>query len=245
MIIIPAIDLKDGKCVRLKQGRMESSTIFNENPVDQAFMWEKMGAQKIHLVDLDGSIDGRPVNLQVIKDIIRNVNVRTELGGGIRDVETVKMYLDIGINTIIVGTIAATNPELTLELLRKFPGRVAIGIDAKAGRVAVQGWTQSTDQDARELAGIFDAEAPAAFIYTDIERDGMMKGPNFASTSDFSRAVRTPVILSGGVTTLKDVKKALSLEKDGVEGVIIGRALYEGKIDLREAIALTEDSNVS
>jgi len=245
MIIIPAIDLKDGKCVRLRQGRMESSTIFNENPVDQALMWQNMGAPKIHLVDLDGSIDGCPVNLQVIKDIIRNVNVRTELGGGIRDIETVKMYLDIGIDAIIVGTIAATDPELTLELLRKFPSRVAIGIDAKAGKVAVQGWTQATEQDARELAKIFDPEAPAAFIYTDIERDGMMKGPNFASTCDFSRSVKTPVILSGGVTTLNDVKRALSLEKDGVEGIIIGRALYEGKIDLREAIAMTEDSNVS
>ncbi|MCX5872773.1 MAG: 1-(5-phosphoribosyl)-5-[(5-phosphoribosylamino)methylideneamino]imidazole-4-carboxamide isomerase [Deltaproteobacteria bacterium] len=245
MIVIPAIDLKDGKCVRLRQGRMDSSTVFNEDPVNQAIMWQRLGAKRIHLVDLNGSVDGRPVNLSVVQDIVSAINVPIELGGGVRDLQTVEMYLDIGIRIVIIGTIAAKNPALAVELLRNFPGRVAIGIDAKAGRVAVEGWTESTGSDARELARLFDVHSPAAFIYTDIERDGMMSGPNFAATAEFARAVNSPVILSGGVTTPDDVKKGLALEKEGVTGIIIGRALYEGTIDLKEAIALTEGADVS
>lgn len=245
MIIIPAIDLKDGKCVRLRQGRMDSSTVFNEDPVNQAIMWQRLGAKRIHLVDLNGSVDGRPVNLPVIQDIVSAINVPIELGGGVRDLKTVEMYLDIGIRIVIIGTIAAKNPNLVSELLRNFPGRIAIGIDAKAGRVAVEGWTESTGTDARELAKLFDIDSPAAFIYTDIERDGMMNGPNFTATAQFASAVNSPVILSGGVTTPDDVIKGLALEREGVAGIIIGRALYEGTIDLKEAIALTEGADVS
>ena len=240
MIIIPAIDLKNGKCVRLKQGRMDSSTTFNENPVDQARKWQDMGAKKIHIVDLDGSIGGLPKNLALIRSMVTSINVPVELGGGIRNLATVQMYLDAGVNTVILGTIAAKNAELTAEILSMFKENVAIGIDAKGGKVAVEGWTQATSLDAGELGLYYDPFNPAAFIFTDIERDGMMNGPSFLPTRDFARILKTSVILSGGVTTISDVENALELEKDGVTGIIIGRALYEGSIDLKEAIALTE-----
>ncbi|MFH0961000.1 MAG: 1-(5-phosphoribosyl)-5-[(5-phosphoribosylamino)methylideneamino]imidazole-4-carboxamide isomerase [Pseudomonadota bacterium] len=245
MIIIPAIDLKNGKCVRLKQGRMDSSTTFNENPIDQALKWRDMGAKKIHVVDLDGSVGGLPKNLALIQKIVNSIDVPIELGGGIRNLETVRMYLDIGVTTVILGTMAAKNVELTLEILNKFQGNVAIGIDAKKGKVAVEGWTEATSIDASELGSYYDSYNPEAFIYTDIERDGMMNGPSFLSTRDFARTLKTSVILSGGVTTIRDVKNAQELEKDGVTGIIIGRALYEGSIDLKEAIAFTEGIDVS
>lgn len=241
MIVIPAIDLKDGKCVRLKQGRMDMSTVFNESPVEQALIWEDMGAKMIHLVDLNGSVDGKPVNLGVIKEIATKVRVPLELGGGVRDKTTAKMYLDIGVSIIILGTIAVKDPGNAIDMLKQLAGQIAIGIDARSGRVAVQGWTESTELDAGELASKFDPYAPASFIYTDIERDGMMVGPNFASTQAFAKTVKTRVILSGGVSTLDDVKRALTLEKDGVAGIIIGRALYEGAINLQDAILVTEN----
>lgn len=241
MIVIPAIDLKDGKCVRLKQGRMDMSTVFNESPVEQALIWEDMGAKMIHLVDLNGSVDGKPVNLGVIKEIATKVRVPLELGGGVRDKTTAKMYLDIGVSIIILGTIAVKDPGNAIDMLKQLAGQIAIGIDARSGRVAVQGWTESTELDAAELASKFDAYAPASFIYTDIERDGMMVGPNFASTQAFAKTVKTRVVLSGGVSTIDDVKRALTLEKDGVAGIIIGRALYEGAINLQDAILVTEN----
>ena len=237
MIIIPAIDIKDRKCVRLRQGRMDSSTIFNENPVAQAIAWQETGAKMIHLVDLDGSIDGRPANLDVIREIVRCVNIPIELGGGIREKSIAEMYLDIGVSFIILGTVAAKDPKTTTELLERFSGQIAIGIDAKAGNVAVQGWIESTGLDAVELALRYDHYRPASFIYTDIERDGMMVGPNFAATETFAKSINTQVTLSGGVSSLDDVKKALVIEKHGVTGIIIGRALYEGKIKLDEAIS--------
>ncbi len=219
---------------------MDSSTTFNENPVDQAMKWQDMGAKKIHIVDLDGSIGGLPKNLALIRSMVTSINVPVELGGGIRNLATVQMYLDVGVKTVILGTIAAKNAELTADILSKFQENVAIGIDAKGGKVAVEGWTQATSLDAGELGLYYDPFNPAAFIFTDIERDGMMNGPSFLPTRDFARILKTSVILSGGVTTISDVENALELEKDGVTGIIIGRALYEGSIDLKEAIALTE-----
>lgn len=219
---------------------MDSSTTFNENPVDQAIKWQDMGAKRIHIVDLDGSIGGQPRNLSLIRNIVNTINVPVELGGGIRSLETVRMYLEIGVKTIILGTLAAKNAELTIEVLNKFPGSIAVGIDANGGKVAVEGWTEATATDASELGAFYDKFNPTLFIYTDIEKDGMMSGPSFSSTRDFARKLKTPVVLSGGVTTIGDVKEALELEKDGVTGIIIGRALYEGSIDLKEAIALTE-----
>jgi phosphoribosylformimino-5-aminoimidazole carboxamide ribotide isomerase len=240
MIIIPAIDLKDGKCVRLRQGNMDTSTVFNEDPRAQASAWESLGAGRIHVVDLDGSVGGKPANLSQIRDIVKAVRAPVQVGGGIRNDSTIRMYLDIGVSTVILGTIAARNPELVLTYLSQFPAKVAIGIDARAGEVAVEGWTQSAHVKATDLAARFDDAGPAAFIYTDIERDGMMQGPNIEATSEFAKSTSTPVILSGGVSTLSDVEKALPLEKEGVMGIIIGRALYEGTIDLKEAVKLVE-----
>ena len=243
MIIIPAIDIKDGKCVRLRQGRMDSSTVFNENPGAQAKSWEDMGATRIHVVDLDGSMQGRPANLHRVEEIVRAVRVPVQLGGGIRNADIIRTYLDAGVNTVILGTIAARDPERVLELMDLFPGRIAIGIDARSGMVAVEGWTEPTNVTATELAAHFESARPAAFIYTDIDRDGMMRGPNVESTRDFAAHTSIPVILSGGVSSYEDLGKALPLEKDGVVGIIIGRALYEGTIDLRQAIRLVSEGS--
>jgi phosphoribosylformimino-5-aminoimidazole carboxamide ribotide isomerase len=243
MIVIPAIDLKDGKCVRLRQGNMDTSTVFNEDPGAQARLWESLGASRIHVVDLEGSVGGKPVNLPQIRDIVKGVRVPVQIGGGIRSDSTIRMYLDIGVGTVILGTVAARNPELVLTYLSLFPGQVAIGIDARAGEVAVEGWTQSAHIMASDLAARFDSAGPVAFIYTDIERDGMMQGPNIEATKEFARNTSTPVILSGGMTTLSDVERVLPLEKEGVMGIIIGRALYEGTIDLREAVKVAGKGN--
>jgi phosphoribosylformimino-5-aminoimidazole carboxamide ribotide isomerase len=243
MIIIPAIDLKEGKCVRLRQGRMESSTIFNEDPTAQARQWEDLGASRIHVVDLDGSVGGKPANLESIEKITKAVRVPVQVGGGIRSQTTISIYLNAGVAFVILGTIAAREPATVKEIISRFPNKVAIGIDARSGRVAVEGWTESTDVTAIELALVYRAAPPVAFIYTDIDRDGMMQGPNVESTAEFAKNAGAPVILSGGVSTLRDVKAILPLEKDGVMGIIIGRALYEGKIDLRDAIGLAEKAN--
>jgi phosphoribosylformimino-5-aminoimidazole carboxamide ribotide isomerase len=243
MIIIPAIDLKDGKCVRLRQGQMDACTVFADDPATQARTWADMGAQRIHVVDLDGSVSGRPRNLAVVSQIAAAVSVPVQLGGGIRTAETIRTYLDIGVSTVILGTVAALEPEKTKHLISRFSGRVAVGIDARSGWVAVEGWTESANVKATELAAVFESSRPEVFIYTDIDRDGMMRGPNIEATREFASATSVPVVLSGGVTSLDDVKTALALERVGVTGIIIGRALYEGAIDLREAIALVEGKN--
>ncbi len=243
MIIIPAIDLKDGKCVRLRQGQMDSPTIFNEDPAAQARTWEDLGASRIHVVDLDGSVGGRPVNLDKVKEIASAVKIPVQLGGGIRAADTMRMYFDMGVSTAILGTIAARDPEKVKSLISEFPGKVAIGMDARSGVVAVEGWTASAGLRATDLAARFADCPPVWFIYTDIDRDGMMHGPNIEATEDFTRNTSVPVILSGGVTTLADVERALALENLGVIGIIIGRALYEGSIDLREAITLAGSEN--
>jgi len=245
MIIIPAIDLKDGKCVRLRQGQMDSAHIFNEDPAAQALIWEDMGASRIHVVDLDGSVGGKPVNLAKVKQIASALKIPVQLGGGIRTSDTIRMYFDIGVHTAILGTIAAKDPEKVRGLISEFPGRLAVGIDARSGIVAVEGWTASAGLKATDLSAQFADCPPVSFIYTDIDRDGMMRGPNIEATEDFARSASAPVILSGGVTTLADVAKALTLEKWGVTGIIIGRALYEGSIDLCEAITLAGSANAS
>ncbi len=242
MIIIPAIDLKDGACVRLRQGKMEDAVIFNTNPADQALVWQAAGAKRIHVVDLDGSVDGKPVNLRQIKAICQACSVPIQLGGGIRHAETIRMYLDVGISNVILGTIAATEPACVEGLLKEFPGKIAVGIDAKSGFVAVQGWTEATKIGALELAGRFDNLNPFAFIYTDIERDGMMAGPNIPATLELAQELRSPVILSGGVTTHEDIEKIVPLESAGVMGIIIGRALYEGSINLKTAIQMVQNA---
>jgi phosphoribosylformimino-5-aminoimidazole carboxamide ribotide isomerase len=244
MIIIPAIDLKDGRCVRLRQGKMDSPTVFGEDPAAQARLWASLGARRIHVVDLDGSVGGRPLNLHRVEQIVAAVKIPVQLGGGIRNADTAAMYLDAGVATVILGTLAAREPSIAAEIIARFPGRVAVGIDARAGMVAVQGWTESTAIRAVDLAARFEPAQPECFIYTDIERDGMMRGPNIQATREFAQRTTVPVVLSGGVSTMEDVTGALALEPDGVTAVIIGRALYEGTVDLAEAIRLSEGPHV-
>ncbi|MEW6350545.1 MAG: 1-(5-phosphoribosyl)-5-[(5-phosphoribosylamino)methylideneamino]imidazole-4-carboxamide isomerase [Thermodesulfobacteriota bacterium] len=240
MIVIPAIDLKQGQCVRLRQGRMDSATVFHHDPAAQAKTWEDCGAARIHVVDLDGSTEGRPTNLDAVEAIVRAVKIPVQLGGGIRDRETIETYLQTGVSTVILGTVAARHPERAMEWIKALPEKIAVGIDARDGFVAVQGWTESTNLSAVELAARLQEAGPAAFIYTDIEKDGMMQGPNIQTTKAFAEATSIPVILSGGVSSMEDLRQALPLENCGVYGIIVGRALYEGRIDLRDAIALVE-----
>ncbi len=240
MIVIPAIDLKEGKCVRLEQGLMERDTVFCGHPADQAKEWERQGAQLLHIVDLDGAFAGKPANRDAIAAIVRAIGIPTQLGGGIRDIPTIEAYLALGIGRVILGTAAQRNPELVMEACRLFPGRIVVGIDAKNGLVAVQGWAELTDITAVELAQKFEGYGVAAIIYTDISRDGMMQGPNIAATRDLAAAISIPVIASGGVSSLRDIENLMAIESAGVTGVITGKAIYTGAIRLAEAISLTK-----
>jgi phosphoribosylformimino-5-aminoimidazole carboxamide ribotide isomerase len=240
MIVIPAIDLKEGRCVRLEQGLMERDTVFNDNPAAQALEWQRQGAELLHIVDLDGAFAGEPKNRTAIEAIVGAISIPTQLGGGIRDLATVEAYLSLGLSRVILGTAAQRNPELVKEACSKFPGRIVVGIDAKDGMVAVQGWAEVTGVTAVELAKKFEGYGVAAIIYTDIARDGMLQGPNLESTRALAEAVSIPVIASGGVSTLKDIENLMAIEQYGVTGVITGKAVYTGAIRLAEAIQLTK-----
>ncbi len=239
MLIIPAIDLKDGKCVRLSQGRMDRVTQYSTNPAEIARKWEGMGAELIHLVDLDGASAGRPVNTEAIRKIIDSVKTPLQLGGGIRDQKTAEDYLSLGIDRIVLGTAACEQPELIAEVCRRYPGKILVGIDAREGKVAIKGWEETTDREAIELARRFEDLKVAAIIYTDIKRDGMLSGPNLEETRKLAQSLKTPIIAAGGVSSLEDIRALMEIEQYGVEGVITGKALYSGKLDLREAIELT------
>jgi len=240
MIVIPAIDLKEGKCVRLEQGLMDKDTVFNDNPGAQARIWQDQGAALLHIVDLDGAFAGEPKNRAAIEAIIRALTIPTQLGGGIRDIATIEAYLDMGIDRVIIGTAAQRNPELVQEACTRFPGRVVVGIDAKNGMVAVQGWAEVTGVTAVELARKFEGFGVSAIVYTDISRDGMMQGPNIEATSALAEAISIPVIASGGVSRLQDIENLMAVETSGVTGVITGKAIYTGALNLAEAIALTK-----
>ncbi|MDU0459812.1 MAG: 1-(5-phosphoribosyl)-5-[(5-phosphoribosylamino)methylideneamino]imidazole-4-carboxamide isomerase [Geobacteraceae bacterium] len=240
MIVIPAIDLKDGKCVRLEQGLMEKDTVFNDNPGAQARAWQEQGAELLHIVDLDGAFAGEPKNRGAIEDIIKSITIPAQLGGGIRDIATIEAYLSLGLSRVIIGTAAQRNPELVSDACARFPGRIVVGIDAKNGMVAVQGWAEVTDITAVELARKFEDCGVAAIIYTDISRDGMLQGPNLEATRALAEAVSIPIIASGGVSSLKDIENLMAIETAGVTGVITGKAVYTGAISLNEAIALTK-----
>lgn len=240
MIVIPAIDLKEGRCVRLEQGLMERDTVFNDNPAAQALEWQRQGAELLHIVDLDGAFAGEPKNRAAIEAIVKAIDIPTQLGGGIRDLATVEAYLSLGISRVILGTAAQRNPELVKEACAKFPGRIVVGIDAKNGMVAVQGWAEVTGVTAVDLAQKFEGYGVAAIIYTDIARDGMLQGPNLEATRALAEAISIPVIASGGVSTLKDIENLMAIERYGVTGVITGKAVYTGVIKLAEAIALTK-----
>lgn len=239
MIVIPAIDLKEGKCVRLEQGLMEKDTVFNDNPGAQARVWQDQGAQLLHIVDLDGAFAGEPKNRSAIEAIVKALSIPTQLGGGIRDLPTIEAYLDMGIDRVIIGTAAQRNPELVEEACKRFPGRIVVGIDAKNGMVAVQGWAEVTGVTAVELAKKFEGFGVSAIVYTDISRDGMMQGPNIEATSALAQAISIPVIASGGVSSLQDIRNLMAVETSGVTGVITGKAIYTGALNLAEAIALT------
>ena len=240
MILIPAIDIKDGRCVRLKQGDMARQTIYSDSPVKVASNWVEMGAERLHVVDLDGAVKGRPVNRQIISDIVKAIPVPIQLGGGIRDMSTMEVYLDLGIQWVILGTLAYRNPDLVSLACQRFPGRIILGIDTKMGQVAIEGWTEEVNLTVLEMAKRYKAEGVAAIVYTDILRDGMGVGPNIKATGEFARAVRVPVIASGGISGIRDVENLLSVSRDGVIGMITGRALYEGTLDLKEAISLAK-----
>ena len=240
MIVIPAIDLKEGNCVRLEQGLMERDTVFNDDPAAQALEWQRQGAELLHIVDLDGAFAGEPKNRSAIEAIVASLAIPTQLGGGIRDLPTIEAYVTLGIGRVIIGTAAQRNPELVEEACRLFPGRIVVGIDAKNGMVAVQGWAEVTGVTAVDLAKRFEGYGVAAIIYTDISRDGMMQGPNIAATRSLAEAITIPVIASGGVSSLADIENLMAIESSGVTGVITGKAIYTGAIRLAEAIALTK-----
>jgi phosphoribosylformimino-5-aminoimidazole carboxamide ribotide isomerase len=239
MILYPAIDLKDGRCVRLLRGEMAAATVFGDDPAAQAAAFEAAGCRWVHLVDLNGAFAGRSVNGAAVEAILKRVTVPAQLGGGIRDMGAIEGWLAKGIARVILGTAAVREPALVREAARAFPGRVAVGIDARDGMVAVQGWAETTDITALDLAARFEDAGVAALIYTDIDRDGAMQGPNVEATAALARAVSIPVIASGGVASLDDLR-ALKACGAALNGVISGRALYDGRIDLAEAVRVLD-----
>jgi phosphoribosylformimino-5-aminoimidazole carboxamide ribotide isomerase len=238
MNLYPAIDLKDGACVRLLRGDMDKATVFEKTPAQQAKQFEDDGFSWLHIVDLNGAFAGKPVNESAVKSILSNVKMQVQLGGGIRTLEMIDTWLTAGVSRVILGTAALKNPVLVKEACRIFPSQIAVGIDAVGGKVAVSGWADVSDMQATELAKRFEDAGVAAIIYTDISRDGAMLGANVAETVALASAISTPVIASGGVSSLSDISAYKAEENSGIEGVIIGRALYDGAIKAREAIAL-------
>ena len=238
MLIIPAIDIKDGRCVRLFQGEMDKETVYFEKPIDAARHWVKEGATFIHVVDLNGAVEGRPVHAKEVEAICRETSLAVELGGGLRSVEAVQAALDLGVARVVIGTAAYDNAELLRTLCERFPGKIVVGIDARSGKVAVKGWKETTSMNAVELAQRCEADGASRIIYTDISRDGTREGVNLDETRKLAQSVNIPVIASGGVATLDDIRKLLPLEKEGVEGVIVGRALYAGAFSFKDAIKL-------
>ena len=236
MLIIPAIDIKDGRCVRLFQGEMDQQTVYFEIPLDAAKHWLDQGASFLHIVDLNGAVEGRPVHTKEVAAICRQAGLSVELGGGLRSIEAVQAAFDLGVARVVIGTAAYDNAEFLRALCKKFPGKIVVGIDARQGKVAIKGWKETTAMDAVELAQRCEGDGAARIIYTDIGRDGTRDGVNLAETLKISQAVKIPVIASGGVATLEDIRKLLPLEKSGVESVIVGKALYAAAFSFRDAL---------
>ncbi len=242
MLIIPAIDLKDGRCVRLQQGDMAKETVFSEQPAKMAAQWAKSGARRLHVVDLNGAFAGKPRNEDAVKAIVAAVDsdIPIQLGGGIRDLDTIERYLDDGVSFVVIGTAAVKNPGFLHEACDAFPGHIIVGLDARDGKVATDGWSKLTGHDVLDLAKRFQDYGVEAVIYTDIGRDGMLAGVNVEATRKLAQALTVPVIASGGLTSLEDVKKLCELEAEGVTGAIAGRAIYEGKLDFAAAQKLAD-----
>ena len=242
MLIIPAIDLKEGKCVRLKQGLMDQSTIFSEHPAETAKKWFDLGARRLHLVDLDGAFSGKPMNLNAIKEIISEIGQKSpiQLGGGIRSLDTIEKFLESGLDSVIIGTAAITQPGFLHEACYAFPGQIMVGLDAKDGDVAINGWAKLTGHNVIDLAQKFEEYGVESIIYTDIGRDGMLSGVNIEATVKLTEAVSVPVVASGGVTNLKDIEALCEVSNIGIRGVITGRAIYEGTLNFEEAQQLAD-----
>jgi phosphoribosylformimino-5-aminoimidazole carboxamide ribotide isomerase len=238
VILFPAIDIKDGRCVRLARGEMAAATVFNDDPAAQAKTFESQGFRYLHVVDLNGAFAGKPVNAPAVRAILNAIDMPVQLGGGIRDAATIEAWLAEGVRRVILGTAALRDPGLVREACRHFPGRIAVGIDARDGRVAVEGWAETSTLTALELARRYEDAGVAAIIHTDIDRDGVLKGLNLPATAELARAASVPVVASGGLAGIDDVKALLRPEYAMLEGVITGRALYDGRLDAREALAL-------
>jgi len=241
MLVIPAIDLKEGKCVRLRQGRMDDNTVYSDDPVTMAGKWIDAGARRLHLVDLDGAFAGKPKNGDVIQKITKTFpDTPIQIGGGIREKSTVQAYLDAGISYVIIGTKAVQSPEFVAELCAAFPGHVIVGLDAKEGKVATDGWANVSTHNIIDMAKLFEKDGVEAIIYTDINRDGMQTGVNIESTVKLAESVNIPVIASGGITNLDDIRALCAVESTGIMGAITGRAIYEGSLDFSEAQKLSD-----
>lgn len=236
MLLIPAIDLKDGQCVRLRQGRDDDVTVFSEDPPAMANRWVKAGARRLHIVDLDGANNGAPANADAIRDIAhQHPDLSIQVGGGIRDEDAVEAYLEAGVDYVIIGTRAVKTPHFVSDLCLEFEGHVIVGLDARGGKVATDGWSKLSNHDVIGVAKRFERDGVAAIVFTDIERDGMMQGVNVEATAELAREIAIPVIASGGITNLDDIRRLCAARDDGIRGAVIGRALYEGQIDLGEA----------
>lgn len=238
MIVIPGVDIKDGRCVRLLQGKKEEITVFSDDPVAMAKHWVRLGAELLHVVDLDGAFTGQQKNLDTILTIREAIDIPIQVGGGIRDSERIEKLINLGINRTIIGTSAANEPDMVKKACEKFPGKVLVGIDAKEGRVAIRGWEETTEWDAIDFAKKMQALGISGIIYTDISRDGMLSGPNLDAMAEMVNKINIPVIASGGVSSIDDIKNLMQIK--GLWGVITGKALYSGKLDLREALAITK-----
>ncbi len=242
MLIIPAIDIKDGKCVRLRQGVMNDDTVYSEDPIAMAGRWVEQGARRLHLVDLNGATVGKPVNSGVIHDIAQAFpDVPIQVGGGIRSEETIASYLEAGVRYVIIGTKAVTAPHFVQDMCLEFPSHVMVGLDVRDGKVAIEGWSKLSRHDAVDLARQFQEDGVEAIVFTDIRRDGMMNGLNLDATVEFARQLTIPVIASGGVTNLDDIRALCAVEGEGIAGAVTGRAIYEGSLDLRAAQALADE----
>jgi phosphoribosylformimino-5-aminoimidazole carboxamide ribotide isomerase len=244
MIVIPAIDLKEGRCVRLSQGRMDQESIYSEDPVQMAMHWEGKGAERLHVVDLNGALTGRPYHFSLIEKLVRSVHIPVQVGGGIRQRKTIEDYLSMGVRWIILGTSALKNQTLLEEALLHFPDQVILAIDSRGGKVAVEGWSEMAEVEAIDFAKRFEGTGVSSIIFTDIERDGMATGLNLEMTKALAQSTSIPVIASGGVSRKEDIEHLQELESDGVIGVIIGRALYTGQVDLEEAIRLAKRGKI-
>ena len=240
MLIIPAIDLQNGRCVRLKQGKAQSATVYSDDPVETGNRWASLGAERIHIVDLDGAFSGEPKQFDIIEKIATSLPIPVQVGGGIRTIDNIDKYISGGISTVILGTKVVSDSNFLEIACKSYPGKISVGIDAKGGKVMVKGWTEATEQSAVELAKQVSRMGVSTIIYTDIDRDGMMGGPNFSAIRELAQGITIPVIASGGISSLSDIEALIALKPVGVQGVILGKSLYSGSIQLSEALALAK-----